>query len=486
MNKFKSLKNIIVKTAAIVISSIVIAECLPVPMFEKTVKAASGTNVYYGYDDGFEVPVMNLGNVTTGEQLTVTVSTSEANIMGYLSVEVDDYVVDMVTTDTGDYIFTFFTNTVDLGEYTSRITFFDAGSQVEMGGSAEFTVNYTIVEKVYTDSFSLNSTSLSYGQKIGYKYDTNRENVTVSILVKNLDAGTSQTFNQAGLASYIPEPGKYSVKATVNGADGANVWESNEIACTVGKAEAKLALQSNSVNEGEKTGATVSYFDPSTGGTVVMNASDYVLKYSKDGAETTTFPSTSGQYTVKAYFNSDSLKLKYTEPTATLQVVSKETASTETTETNEKTIEEITDKDTTKDTTKPKITGVKNNETIYKDSVKVEITDENLKEVTVNGEKQNIANNKCVLNLESNGNKEKYVIVATDASKNKITTEVTIAAPWTETGVIPADTKVKLYKGNKITFGSGKWKIAGDPTIYNGGIDIYIPNDMEIVATKVD
>lgn len=125
------------------------------------------------------------------------------------------------------------------------------------------------------------------------------------------------------------------------------------------------------------------------------------------------------------------------------------------------------------DVTAPEIDAT-NTETYYADSLAVAISDENLANVTVNGEEIGLNGNNTILDLKSNGGVEEYQILVTDKAGNIRNIKVTVAAEWTKTGEIPSGSMVKLKAGQVYTLGSGTWTVGGDSTTYNGGTVFFV------------
>lgn len=125
------------------------------------------------------------------------------------------------------------------------------------------------------------------------------------------------------------------------------------------------------------------------------------------------------------------------------------------------------------DVTAPEIDAT-NTETYYADSLAVAISDENLANVTVNGEEIGLNGNNTILDLKSNGGVEEYQILVTDKAGNIRNIKVTVAAEWTKTGEIPSGSMVKLKAGQVYTLSSGTWTVSGDSTTYNGGTVFFV------------
>lgn len=65
------------------------------------------------------------------------------------------------------------------------------------------------------------------------------------------------------------------------------------------------------------------------------------------------------------------------------------------------------------------------------------------------------------------------------------TGDITLYAKFTlnENAVVESKT-VHLNAGTEYELGDGRWKVAGDNTVYSGGITFYVPNDADYTFTK--
>lgn len=133
------------------------------------------------------------------------------------------------------------------------------------------------------------------------------------------------------------------------------------------------------------------------------------------------------------------------------------------------------------DTKKPTITGIENGKTYTTDKMTCTVSDENLSSVTVDGKAVSIQGTKATVTLQATG--EQSVISATDKAGNNTKYTVTLKSESLDEGIIYAG-KMKLKKGTVYTFGSGKWKVDNDKTIYNGDMDFYVNADGEFNFQK--
>lgn len=127
---------------------------------------------------------------------------------------------------------------------------------------------------------------------------------------------------------------------------------------------------------------------------------------------------------------------------------------------------------------------LENNKTYYAQSLEVSVYDKALMEVYVNDEKQKSQNGRFVISLTSENGKKEYEIKAVDYAGNETTAKVIVAAEWLETGIIPGGVNVNLETGNAYELDSGKWKVNGDDTCYNGGQKFYVGTQGDYVFEK--
>lgn len=123
----------------------------------------------------------------------------------------------------------------------------------------------------------------------------------------------------------------------------------------------------------------------------------------------------------------------------------------------------------------PEITGVEDGK-IYEASRTAEITDDNLKRVTLNG--VNILFSGTTANVRLKPSSKEYVLEAEDKAGNtvKYTFHVEIS--------IRGDGARSLIRGEEYKLGSGLWKVNGDNTVYNGNLSFYVTNDGEYEFQK--
>ena len=122
---------------------------------------------------------------------------------------------------------------------------------------------------------------------------------------------------------------------------------------------------------------------------------------------------------------------------------------------------------------------------IYSDKVSFKMADEHLSKVTVNGEEVTVTDGAADISLDANNRHMVYKVSAEDEAGNIFTFTVNVYAPWMESGVIPAGVKVGLEAGNAYKLEDGEWATDVDSTVYTGGMDFYVAEDMELTFIKV-
>lgn len=122
------------------------------------------------------------------------------------------------------------------------------------------------------------------------------------------------------------------------------------------------------------------------------------------------------------------------------------------------------------DTTAPVISGVKNGHGYY-GTAKFTVKDANLATVTIDGKKAKPKKGKYTIQPDNAVHK----IVAADLAGNKVSYKITVNEAWVRDG-IEKNGVYSLKKGTAYKLGKGKWKIAGDDTVYKGGTVIYVPD----------
>lgn len=182
------------------------------------------------------------------------------------------------------------------------------------------------------------------------------------------------------------------------------------------------------------------------------NGIDHITYYYKeagadDSAYTMTVPDKPGKYTAKAVFAATQLYqevVKISDFEIWVKVLPDETA--------------------------PVISGVSDGQTYYGDQT-VTVTDENLRSVTVNGEVAVISDNRAEVTLKPSDNV--YKIIAEDMAGNRTEYTVEVLETWVRDG-ITSDGKKNLRAARIYKLGGGKWTVAGDKTVYQGGRTFYV------------
>lgn len=132
----------------------------------------------------------------------------------------------------------------------------------------------------------------------------------------------------------------------------------------------------------------------------------------------------------------------------------------------------------------PVIAAVKDGETYYRDSVKVEVSDKNLSRIQINDENIVVKGTEMTLTLSSNHGSEDYQIVTRDVAGNETKVSLTVAASWMKKGIIPTGELIRLKSDRAYSFGDGIWQVEGDTTSYAGGRSFYVKRDGDYTFTK--
>lgn len=130
------------------------------------------------------------------------------------------------------------------------------------------------------------------------------------------------------------------------------------------------------------------------------------------------------------------------------------------------------------------VIGAKDKSVSYGDKVEVIVSDANLNHVTVNGKAVEVSGTSVKLLLKSENGKKEYEITATDLAGNENTVNITIAASWLKSGVVPNGTAIRLTANQRYMLGSGTWKVSQDSTSYTGTTGFYVGSEGEYVFTK--
>lgn len=133
------------------------------------------------------------------------------------------------------------------------------------------------------------------------------------------------------------------------------------------------------------------------------------------------------------------------------------------------------------DSSAPVIPEIKNESTIYGSSIVLNVQDENLVKLVINGEEQELTGEITKIELSANYGIEKYEILAIDEAGNETTLTFTLAEEWMKSAIIPASRIVYLRTGQPYRLGAGTWTVGGDTTEYSGGITFYIRKEEQYI-----
>lgn len=121
------------------------------------------------------------------------------------------------------------------------------------------------------------------------------------------------------------------------------------------------------------------------------------------------------------------------------------------------------------DTTAPVISGVTDGGTYTDGSRTVQISDDGLKKVTLNGTEISFTGTTAELSVKSSA--KDYVLAAEDQAGNIVSCTFHIEKSILAGGVS------SLVSGEQYKFGSGSWKVKGDNTVYSGDMSFYVASD---------
>lgn len=121
------------------------------------------------------------------------------------------------------------------------------------------------------------------------------------------------------------------------------------------------------------------------------------------------------------------------------------------------------------DTTAPVISGVTDGGTYTDGSRTVQISDDGLKKVTLNGTEISFTGTTAELSVKSSA--KDYVLAAEDQAGNTVSCTFHIEKSILAGGVS------SLVSGEQYKFGSGSWKVKGDNTVYSGDMSFYVASD---------
>lgn len=121
------------------------------------------------------------------------------------------------------------------------------------------------------------------------------------------------------------------------------------------------------------------------------------------------------------------------------------------------------------DATAPVISGLENGGQYYGDT-SATISDANLSTVKLDGKAVEFTEIPVSITITADG--ADHTIEATDKAGNQNSYKVTVSETWVRDGISTVGSRV-LKLGVPYKFGSGKWKVAGDTTVYEGGNTFY-------------
>lgn len=130
------------------------------------------------------------------------------------------------------------------------------------------------------------------------------------------------------------------------------------------------------------------------------------------------------------------------------------------------------------DTVLPTIFGVENGEIYYGDTL-IRASDDNLDTVMVDGIAVQLTDGAYTIAADN----QSHTVTATDKAGNQISYELYTFETWVRDGIQTAGT-LRLTAGTGYRLGSGKWKVSGDETVYEGGNSFYVAESGSYVFTQ--
>ena len=127
--------------------------------------------------------------------------------------------------------------------------------------------------------------------------------------------------------------------------------------------------------------------------------------------------------------------------------------------------------------------------TLYVKDITITASDDNLMSLTINGKPVDLTAEGNVITLSPGNGFIKYVITAEDKAGHIRTIGFVLMAEWLKDRIIPADLLLPLQAGEGYKLDGGKWVVTteqgDDPTVYNGGMDVYVGGDGNFTFTSV-
>ncbi len=123
--------------------------------------------------------------------------------------------------------------------------------------------------------------------------------------------------------------------------------------------------------------------------------------------------------------------------------------------------------------------------TVFMDELTFTIKDDNLKEVTVDGEKQTFTGKECVIRFAGTDELKSHKVVARDLAGNEYSFTLALASEWVKTRTVPVGKAVSLKSNTDYSFAGGnRYVIEGNNTdniVYSGGSKFYVRKDMSCI-----
>lgn len=126
------------------------------------------------------------------------------------------------------------------------------------------------------------------------------------------------------------------------------------------------------------------------------------------------------------------------------------------------------------DISKPSLGELQDNKTYYTSEYELNVSDDNLAAIYINGELVELTGNKMSIKLSANDGSEEYVIRVVDKAGNVTEMKVVVSEEWMFAKIIPINKPVNLRTNSSYKLGEGTWVVEGDSTTYQGGSSFYV------------
>ena len=331
--------------------------------------------------------------------------------------------------------------TLETNETNASLTAKRAGKATVTAAVGEFRVTCEVVVKKLTGTGTVSAADIYYGSSPVIELETTNKTENPIIQYKNLDAD-----NAVYMADVPKKPGSYRVRVVFPETDK---YTKAEATADFKITYLPLPEQPYKISGTKgKNGFYISFVK-------ITPPQGYLISASSDGTYGNAVTFQTSKENANVYLMNDR---------------------------NEKTDAVLVG--SFKIDTRLPVIGAKDKSVSYGDRIEVIVSDANLSQVMVNGSEVEFSGTSAKLLLESENGKKEYEITATDLAGNKNTVNITVAASWLKSGIVPNGTAIRLTANQRYMLGSGTWKVSGDATSYTGTTGFYVGSEGEYVFTK--